>query len=81
MRVHQPEASGSFTLDHSKYDPMDEEFMKRNKLFPQNMNRVKQNLRNQNSMKRFGKNTANPLKSTPKSAESNKTKKHIMKYD
>lgn len=48
---------------------MEEEFMKRNKFFPQQMNRVRSNLQNQNYKKRFGKQ------------ESNKTNKHLLKYD
>ena len=67
---HEP----TITLDHTKHDPMEEQFMQRNKLFPTMINRVGNKLKDFNKKHttlRSSRNSENPLKSKHKLYQKN----------
>ena len=65
-------------LDHSKYDPMDEQFFQKNKIYNSYLKQAGQKLKDANMRLRFGKNDLNPLKSKNKKASSSEMPPNIF---
>ena len=51
-----------YTLDHTKKDPLEEQFFQKNKIYNNYMKQAGQKLKDANKRLRFGKNDFNPLK-------------------
>jgi hypothetical protein len=70
------DASAPFILDHTKYDPMEEEFLQKSSV----LKNAGQKLKEANKKNRFGRNEENPFKNTRDSYRQHETSRHIKKY-